>query len=197
VTAQHTYAQPGSYPVGLTITDNAGATGADTQTVTVAASPNAPPTARFILTCSGLSCSFNGASSADSDGTIATYAWTFGDGTSGSGVTAQHTYANLGSYPVVLTVSDNAGATATMTKAVPLIGLTARGYKVKGDAKVDLAWSTSDPANVDVYRNGAKIATVAGTGYTDTTGKTGPGSYTYQVCQATTEICSNQVTVTY
>jgi hypothetical protein len=34
-------------------------------------------------------------------------------------------------------------------------------------------------------------------GYTDAIGKTGPGSYTYQVCQTTTAVGSNQVTVTF
>jgi thermitase len=38
---------------------------------------------------------------------------------------------------------------------------------------------------------------VAGTGYTDTIGKAGPGSYTYQVCWAATAICSNQATVAF
>jgi PKD repeat protein len=196
VTTQHTYNQPGSYPVTLTVTDNAGAPAADTRTIIVSA-PNAPPMASFTLTCSGLSCSFDGAGSADSDGTITTYGWNFGDGSSGSGVTVQHVYTESGSYTVTLTVTDNAGATAAIVKSVSLIGLTARGYKVKGAEKVDLGWSRSGAGSFDVYRNGAKIATVAGTGYTDTTGKTGPGRYTYQVCQATAAICSNQVTVTF
>ncbi|SCL35191.1 PKD repeat-containing protein [Micromonospora rhizosphaerae] len=195
VNAQHVYTQSGSYPVTLTVTDNADATGADTQTVTVVAPPNAPPTASSTVSCSGLSCSFDGAGSADSDGAITTYRWNFGDGTSGNGVSIEHVYAQLGSYPVTLTVTDNAGATTTTAKAVTLIGLTARGYKVRGVEKVDLSWNESG-ASFDVYRNGAKIATVAGSGYTDIIGKSGPGSYTYQVCQATTAICSNQVTVT-
>jgi PKD repeat protein len=197
VTAQHTYAQPGSYPVTLIVTDNAGATGADTQTVTLVAPPNAPPIARFTLTCSGQACNFDAGGSADTDGTITTYAWTFGDGSTGNGVTAQHTYAQPGSYPVTLTVTDNAGATATTTNAVPLIGLTARGYKVKGVAKIDLTWTGSGSASVDIYRNGANITTLAGTSYTDTISKPSASSYTYKVCHATLAICSNQVAVTF
>src|SRR5262250_1346777 len=56
--------------------------------------------------------------SSDPDGTIASYAWTFGDGASGAGVTASHTYAAGGTYPVSLTVTDNGWA----ARRVPLLG---------------------------------------------------------------------------
>ncbi|OIP44969.1 MAG: hypothetical protein AUK28_09025 [Desulfobacterales bacterium CG2_30_60_27] len=55
---------------------------------------------------------FNGSGSSDADGTIASYAWTFGDGSTGSGATPSHTYSAAGSYPVTLKVTDNQGATA-------------------------------------------------------------------------------------
>jgi hypothetical protein len=46
---------------------------------------------------------------------------------------------------------------------------------------------------VDVYRNGAKVATTMNDGaYTDTTGTKGPGTYIYQVCAAGTLTCSKQ-----
>jgi PKD repeat protein len=196
-TATHTYPAGGTYTVQLEVLDDFGAFDTDTQAVTVVASPNAPPTAGFTVICSGLSCNFDGAGSTDSDGTITAYAWNFGDGSSGNGVTAPHAYPELGSYTVTLTVTDSAGAAATFARSVSLVGLTARGYKVKGVEKVDLAWSKSGAASFDVYRNGAKIATVTAFAYSDTTGKTGPGSYTYQICQATLAMCSNQVTVTF
>jgi PKD repeat protein len=191
-TATHTYPASGTYAVLLVVADDSGAEGSTTQAVPVAAAPNAPPTAGFTAACSGLSCRFDAAGSADTDGTITTYRWDFGDGSSGTGVTAQHSYTQSGSYTVTLTVTDNSGATASITRPVTLIALTARGYKVKSAQTVDLSWSGS--ASVDVYRNGAKVTTVAGT---DTIGKTGPGGYTYQVCQTTTAICSNQATVTF
>jgi PKD repeat protein len=49
---------------------------------------------------------FNGSSSSDPDGNVLTYLWDFGDGQTGSGVNAMHTYNKAGQYAVSLTVSD-------------------------------------------------------------------------------------------
>jgi hypothetical protein len=54
----------------------------------------------------------------DPDGTIVSWAWNFGDGTSGSGQTVSHTYANGNTYNVTLTVTDNNGATGTLSQSV-------------------------------------------------------------------------------
>ncbi len=114
----HVYAAAGSYNVTLTVTDNSGATNAVTHTVVVSAAANKPPVASFTATPVNLTVSFNAAASSDPDGTIATYAWAFGDGTTGSGVTASHTYASAGTYAVVLTVTDNQGASTSLTTNV-------------------------------------------------------------------------------
>jgi PKD repeat protein len=119
VTSSRTYAAAGTYTITLTVTDDAGATDTTTQTVTVAPTPNQSPTASFTNSCTDLACTFNGSGSNDPDGTIASYAWSWGDATAnGSGATPNHTYAAAGTYPVQLTVTDNNGATGTTTSQV-------------------------------------------------------------------------------
>ena len=79
---------------------------------------NTPPTASFTPSCTGLTCGFNAAAASDPDGTITNYAWDFGDGSSGTGVSPSHAYAAAGTYNVTLTVTDNGGATGTATQAI-------------------------------------------------------------------------------
>jgi len=57
---------------------------------------NQPPKASFTNSTSGLGVSVDGSGSSDPDGSISSYAWDFGDGTTGSSVTASHTYAAAG-----------------------------------------------------------------------------------------------------
>ncbi|MBA3467879.1 MAG: DNA/RNA non-specific endonuclease [Gemmatimonadaceae bacterium] len=66
----------------------------------------------------GSSMSFNGGSSTDADGDILTYAWTFGDGSTGTGVAPNHTYADNGSYTVSLTVMDPSEGESTVARVV-------------------------------------------------------------------------------
>lgn len=121
VTATHAYAAGGTYQVKLTVTDDRGATSSKTSAVTVAAAPssNTPPVAAFTQTVTDLSVAFDATSSTDADGTIASYAWDFGDSTApGAGATPSHAYANAGTYAVKLTVTDDKGATGVKTATV-------------------------------------------------------------------------------
>ena len=118
----HRYTAAGAFTVTLIVTDNGGATGRQQQTVTIAAVANTPPVASFTFACSDLTCTFNAAGSSDQDGTIASYAWNFGDGATGSGATPSRTmYAAAGSYTVALTVTDNSGATNTQARGVTAV----------------------------------------------------------------------------
>jgi hypothetical protein len=78
------------------------------------------------------------------------------------------------------------------------IELSAVGYKVRGLQKADLSWSGATSTNVDIYRNGNLITTVSNNGfYTDNINNRGGGSYSYQVCEAGTSICSAVVNVNF
>ena len=82
---------------------------------------NNAPTASFAVSAGGngaYSVLFDGSSSQDSDRSIVSYQWTFGDDFSGSGVTKAHTYAAPGEYKVTLMVFDNEGGAGSTTKTI-------------------------------------------------------------------------------
>jgi chitodextrinase len=125
----HEYATPGDYTVRLTVEDDGGATGTTTATVTAwggNSNPNLPPVANFSYSCNGLNCSFDAGSSSDTDGSITSYAWDFGDGETAQGTSqsAAHRYAGGGTYNVRLTIWDDDGATDTHTVATDAHGVS-------------------------------------------------------------------------
>ena len=75
------------------------------------------PLASFTATpnpaTAGQAVVFNASGSSDTNGTIVSYAWDFGDSAAGTGVTASHVYASAGTYKVTLTLTDNGSNTAT------------------------------------------------------------------------------------
>ena len=62
---------------------------------------------------------FDGSDSSDSDGSIESWDWAFGDGGTASGATTSYTYGAAGTYNVTLTVTDNSGdSNSASTNAV-------------------------------------------------------------------------------
>ena len=117
-TTSHTYSAPGKYKVILTVTDNGGATDSADKDVEV---KNKTPEARISYSLTGTNLvNFSGTESSDEDGSIVSYAWNFGDGATGSGATTSHTYSAPGKYKVILTVTDNGGATDSADKDVEI-----------------------------------------------------------------------------
>ncbi len=84
---------------------------------------NQPPVAQVTGPTTGVvgtALAFSGSGSTDSDGTIASYAWTFGDNTTGTGASVSKTYTAAGTYSVSLLVTDNRGATATKQATITI-----------------------------------------------------------------------------
>lgn len=131
-TASHTYNTPGTYSATLTVTDNDGASTSvaisiDVQNPTVNVPPVAAITVAKTTGYAPLVLAFDGSSSNDSDGSIASYTWTTGDGASYTGSTADHTYTTLGSFVATLTVTDDQGDSSSTTVTVD-VHAQAAGY---------------------------------------------------------------------
>ncbi|WP_165313067.1 S8 family serine peptidase [Vibrio ziniensis] len=79
---------------------------------------NVPPTAQFEVNCVNLTCTFDASTSTDSDGTIVSYDWNFGDGSIGTDKFQTNVYGAYAQYTVTLTVTDNEGAKDVYEKSV-------------------------------------------------------------------------------
>jgi PKD repeat protein len=118
---QHAFRSPGTFGVTLTVIDSIGASNSITQNVVVG--QGTLPTANFVTSPTnpiiGQEVNFNAGQSRPAPGrTIRSFEWDFGDGARGTGQTTVHTYANTGTFTVLLTVTDDAGRIATSTQAI-------------------------------------------------------------------------------
>ena len=199
-TPSHTYAVAGTYQVKLTVTDNKGATNAVTKPVTVAAA-NQAPVAAFTSSSSALVASFDGSGSSDPDGTVASYAWDFGDSTAaGSGATPSHTYAVAGTYQVKLTVTDNKGATNAVTKPVtvaaanqaPVAAFTSSSSALV--ASFDGSGSSDPDGTVASYAWDFGDSTAAGSGATPSHTYAVAGTYQVKLTVTDNKGATNAVT---
>ncbi len=165
---------------------------------TTAPPANVAPVARFTSTTTDLTASLDGSTSTDSDGSITTYSWNYGDNTtpaSGTQPTRTHAYATAGTYQVTLTVTDDKGATDTATHPVtvtaPAGGSTfaadafgrtsASGF---GTADSGGAWTVAGAASNYTVSSGAGRIRIAGAG-------SGPNAYLNAVSSADTDLTAD------
>jgi PKD repeat protein len=132
--AGFTYTTPGTYSAVLTVVDNDGLAGTASAIITVSAPTNVPPVAvAGASTTSGMApvpVMFFADGSRDPDGTITSYKWEFGDGTSSITASAPKTYSNPGKYTAKLTVTDDRGASSSSTVDVSVLGDPAKDADV-------------------------------------------------------------------
>ncbi len=117
----------------------------------------------------GVAVSFSSAGSSDSDGTIVSYAWDFGDGGTSTAVNPTHTYTATGTYNVSLTVTDDGGATGNDATIATISDTTAPAVPTAlaataGDGSVALDWADNGEADLAGYT--VKRATTSGGPYT-------------------------------
>lgn len=145
-TATHTYLTAGTYEATLTVTDSNGLTGSvSTPVVVTAAVVNKAPTAAICTTTasesSSLTVSLDGSCSTDADGSISSYLWYFGDGSVGSGKVVTHTYTTAAEFAVTLQVTDDKGATGTVSTKIITKDTTASSLNIEtGEVSVNGSW---------------------------------------------------------
>jgi chitodextrinase len=123
---------------------------------------NQPPVARAggpYTGTAGTPLSLSGAGSTDADGTIAGYAWTFGDNTTGTGVSPSKTYAAAGTYSATLTVTDDKGATATSTAQVTISAANNGGGNTAPVARANGPYTATTGTPITLSSAGSTNAT--------------------------------------
>ena len=137
----HSYSTVGDYNVTLTVTDDDGATNSVSEIVSV----NQPPIASFSYSpqkpIGDSEIRFDASASADTDGEITSYDWDFGEGTTDSGKTAFHSYSTAGNYMVTLTVTDDDGATDSVSETIFIMLMEEEWSKTFGGDSYDYGYS--------------------------------------------------------
>ena len=149
----HTYAAGGIYTVTLIVNDGK-ADSIPNTTTAVITEVNDPPVADAGLdqTASvGDAVTFDGSGSSD-DGTTHSYAWDFGDDSTGTGESPTHTYTAVGTYTVTLTVTDEGGLTGTDTL---IVTVTDEPTNTMHIASIEMSLKTAGP-----NKNGIALVTV-------------------------------------
>ena len=140
----HVYQSAGAMTVTCTATDSASATAAGSTSVDVSPSPSVGAYANPSAAVPGTSLTFS-AQATGGPGGFTDYAWTLGDGATGSGTQVAHAFAQPGSYQASVTVTDTNGGTASGSVSVTIsnIQVTASGTPASGNTDTSFAFSAT------------------------------------------------------
>ena len=172
--ATHAYSSAGTYTAIVIVTDDDGDTAGATGEIAVTGVANQPPVAIINVSASSAdineTITFDASQSTDSDGSILSYLWNFGDGVESFNQVASHAYTVPGTYNVTLTVTDDNGATgqsssqvAVSSSLVRLAVTPASGTLAPGaSALLDVSFNTAGlPENT--YQGVVTVSSASGT----------------------------------
>ena len=142
-TATHEYAEAGRRTGTLEVVDDAGLAASTTFVATPTAPVDGAPDAAFTTTCDLEACAFDGRGSTDEDGTVTAWSWSFGDGGTAQGSTAEHVFTAPGRYAVALTVQDDAGGRSTVRRDVVVQARPASTIAFRGASSLVTRTATS------------------------------------------------------
>jgi PKD repeat protein len=155
--ASFIYLTGGTFNVSLTVRDAKGLS----STKTVALLVNTPPSASFTSTCDAGVCTFTNTSTDVAPGSITTYSWNFGDHGTATVANPKHSYAvvNPTNFTVMLTVTDNDGATDVETQTV-FVAPPAPGAEgcVTSDIRVDCHFTVTSRSIIKLKLLGVSCA---------------------------------------
>src|SRR5437879_5702723 len=153
----------------------------------------------------GASVVLDASASTDNLG-IASYAWTFGDGTTGTGPSMSHAYATPGTYTAMVTVTDRSGNAATSSARITVRDTMAPTARGAGDRTVDEgqplffdASASSDNVGVASVRwdfgDNSTVSTQAAVTHVYSTPGTYSGSLTVADAEGNSQVVRFTVTV--
>jgi len=158
VQAEHTYPRPGLYLASLRVTDNDGLWNESSAIVDPPTDNHRPEPSFSPVRATGpapLSLFLDASNSTDSDGTIIRFDWDLGDGTAATGARIGHTYADAGTYDVLLTVEDDGGLVESVSGEIiveqpnerPVVSVSTTA--LEGDAPLTVDFDASESSDPD------------------------------------------------
>jgi len=150
---------------------------------------NAAPIPAFSSHCVGTTCSFL-STSLDPDGSIRSFRFDLGDGTTSYSNRVMHGFKGPGPYNVTLTVTDNAGVSRHLTQAVSVLSAQVVVANEDGKSKASLTWQGAAETHVLVIKDGELAESTPNSGDFEDDVVDVEATPTYQVCTRSMESCS-------
>jgi len=198
---EYQYPNGGQFNVTLTVEDAEGVVDSRTHKLNISM-PSDGPVADFSYSCTDKTCTLDAGSSAGNDHDIASYDWDFGDGAVSHGQTGVHKFTASGNYRVQLTVTDTAGASGTQSRTIkiksPDFELSGSVNRQRARKLTTLRWAGAESETVEIYRNGAMIATTRNNGkYIDMDLDSSVKTAHYYVCETPSERCTDEIRLVF